>query len=67
MFEGEKYFGLNYKYILIDQDYKLLVLNEVLCNVEYQEDGSSNNMWKQYYNNPNGFAYLRKFYMKYNY
>lgn len=66
VFEGEKYFGLNYKYILIDQDYKLLVLNEVLCNVEYQEDGSSNNMWKQYYNNPNGFAYLRKFYMKYN-
>lgn len=66
VFEGEKYFGLNYKYILIDQDYKLLVLNEVLCNVEYQEDGSSNNMWKQYYNNPKGFAYLRKFYMKYN-
>ncbi|WRK52208.1 hypothetical protein SD457_17360 [Coprobacillaceae bacterium CR2/5/TPMF4] len=57
---------MNYKYILIDQDYKLLVLNEVLCNVEYQEDGSSNNMWKQYYNNPKGFAYLRKFYMKYN-
>ncbi len=66
VFEGEKYFGLNYKYILIDQDYKLLALNDVLCNVEYQEDGSSNNMWKQYYNNPNGFAYLRKFYMQYN-
>lgn len=66
VFEGEKYFGLNYKYILIDQDYKLLVLNEVLCNVEYQVDGSSNSMWKQYYNNPKGFAFLRKFYMQYN-
>ena len=66
VFEGEKYFGLNYKYILVDQDYKLLALNEVLCNVEYQADGSSNNMWRQYYNNPKGFAYLRKFYMKYN-
>ena len=66
VFEGEKYFGLNYKYILIDQDYKLIALNEVLCNVEYQADGSSNNMWRQYYNNPQGFAYLRKFYMKYN-
>ena len=66
VFEGEKYVGLNYKYLLIDQDYKLLVLNEVLCNVEYQEDGSSNSMWKQYYRNPKGFAFLRKFYMQYN-
>lgn len=66
VFEGERYVGLNYKYILIDQKYKLLVLNEVLCNVEYQLDGSTNNMWKQYYNNPKGFAFLRKFYMQYN-
>ena len=41
VFEGEKYINLNYKYILIDQYYKLLVLNEILCNVEYQKDGSS--------------------------
>lgn len=66
VFEGEKYVGLNYIYLLIDQDYKLLVLNEVLCNVEYQLDGSSYNMWKQYYSNPNGFAFIRKVYMKYN-
>ena len=66
VFEGEKYVGLNYKYILVDQDYKLLVLNDILCNVEYQEDGSSNSMWKQYYRNPKGFAFLRKFYMQYN-
>ena len=66
VFEGEKYVGLNYKYILVDQDYKLLVLNDVLCNVEYQEDGASNTMWRQYYRNPKGFAFLRKFYMQYN-
>ncbi len=66
VFEGERYVGLNYKYLLIDQDYKLFVLNEVLCNVEYQADGSSNNMWKQYYNNPKGFAFLRMIYMQYN-
>ena len=66
VFEGEKYVGLNYKYILVDQDYKLLVLNDILCNVEYQQDGSSNSMWKQYYRNPKGFAFLRKFYMQYN-
>ena len=35
VFEGEKYVALAYKYRLIDQDYKLAVLNKVLCNVEF--------------------------------
>lgn len=65
VFEGEKYVGLNYKYLLCDQDYELLILNEILCNVEYQIDGSSMNMFKQYLNNPRGFAFLRKVYMTY--
>lgn len=64
-FEGEKYVGLAYKYMLCDQDYKLLVLNEILCNVEYQEDGSSMNMYRQYLNNPRGFAFYRKAAMMY--
>lgn len=66
VFEGEKYVGLNYKYLLCDQEYELLVTNDVLCNVEYQTDGSSANMLRQYWNNPKGFAFLRTFYMKYN-
>lgn len=65
VFVGERYVGLNYLYRLIDQDYKLAVLNEVLCNVEYQADGSSNTMWRQYLKNPKGFAFLRKVYMTY--
>lgn len=65
VFPGEKYVALAYKYRLIDQDYKLAVLNEVLCNVEYQEDGSSATMWKQYVKNPNGFAFWRKICMQY--
>lgn len=65
VFEGEKYVGLGYKYRLIDQNYKLAVLDEVLCNVEYQPDGSSNNMWRQYLNNPKGFAFWREVCMKY--
>ena len=40
VFSGEKYVALAYKYLLIDQDYKLAVLNQTLCNVEYQPDGS---------------------------
>ena len=66
VFEGERYVSLGYKYLLCDQDYKLLVLNDVLCDVEYQLDGSSYNMLRQYYNNPKGFAFIRKVDMKYN-
>lgn len=66
-FEGEKYFSLGYKYRLIDQDYKLAVMNEVLVNVDYQPDGSSATMWKQYVMNPKGFAEWRKICMQYPY
>lgn len=65
VFEGEKYVALAYKYRLIDQDYKLAVLNEILCDVEYQTDGSSMNMLRQYYRNPRGFAFWRKVCMHY--
>lgn len=65
VFEGEKYVALAYKYRLIDQDYKLAVLNEVVCNVEYQPDGSSNTMFRQYMKNPRGFAFWRKICMQY--
>lgn len=65
VFEGEKYVALAYKYRLIDQDYKLAVLDDVLCNVEYQADGSSSTMWKQYLKNPRGFAFWRKVCMQY--
>ena len=59
VFEGEKYVALAYKYRLIDQDYKLAVLDEVLCNVEYQPDGSSHTMWQHYLKNPRGGAFWR--------
>ncbi len=65
VFAGEKYVGLVYKYTLIDQSYKLSVLDQVLCLVEYQADGSSSTMWKQYLQNPRGFAFLRKVAMTY--
>lgn len=65
VFSGEKYVGLVYKYTLIDQKYKLYVLNDVICEVEYQSDGSSRTMWRQYLQNPKGFAFLRKTAMQY--
>lgn len=65
VFGNEKYVALGWKYLLCDLKYQMIVANEVFCNVEYQPDGSSNNMLKQYVNNPNGFAFVRKEYMKY--
>lgn len=64
-FEGENYVGISCKFVMIDQAYKLGVLNEVLCNVEYQADGSTNTMYRQYLKNPKGFAYFRKIKMLY--
>lgn len=65
VFPGEKYVGLGYKYMMADRIAPLLTMNKVLCLVEYREDGSSRNMFRQYVLNPRGFAFLRKEGMKY--
>ena len=64
-FENEKLVPLSYKYILCDQDYTLLTLNEPLVVVEYLESGSSKNIFKQYIKSPRGFAEYRKVSMVY--
>ena len=58
-FEGERFVPLGTLYTMIDRDYTLSVLDEVVCLVEYMPDGSSNNMLRQYYRNPRGFRYGR--------
>ncbi|MGM7721160.1 glycosyltransferase family 2 protein [Metabacillus sp. Hm71] len=65
VFPGEKYCPLSYKYILIDQEFPLLVMNEILCYVEYLPDGSSMNIINQYKKNPNGFAFFRQVAIQY--
>jgi glycosyltransferase involved in cell wall biosynthesis len=60
IFGQEKYVGLAYKYYMLDQDYEMLLMNEVLCHVEYLPDGSSRNMLHQYKKNPRGFSFYRK-------
>lgn len=64
IFEDEKYVGLAYKYYMLDQNFEMLLMNEVLCCVEYLPDGSSMNMFNQYRRNPRGFAFYRKELMK---
>ncbi len=65
VFEGEKYVAIAYLHRLVDQDYKVAVLNDVVCNVEYQPDGSTKTMWQQYLNNPKGFAFWRRICLQY--
>ena len=64
IFKGEKYVGLDYKYSLIDLDYPMLTLNEPLVIVDYQPDGSSNSMYRQYWRNPQGWCFYRIHKMK---
>ena len=59
VFEGEKYVCISSLYTLIDQGYLLAVLPEVICNVDYQPDGHSTAMFREYVRSPRGFAYLR--------
>jgi glycosyltransferase involved in cell wall biosynthesis len=59
IFKGERLVPLGTKYLQIDQEYNLLTMNEIICIVEYQEDGSSNTIVRQYQKSPRGFAYHR--------
>lgn len=59
IFKNEKFVPLGYLYYLIDQDYFLKPINEILVIVEYQEDGSTKNIFRQYKKNPRGFAHSR--------
>ncbi|MEC5156950.1 glycosyltransferase family A protein [Chryseobacterium sp. MP_3.2] len=59
IYEGERLVPLDYKSLLADQFAFIKPVNEVWCIVEYQEDGSTRNMLKQYRRNPRGFAFSR--------
>lgn len=64
IFEDEKFVPLYYP-IMVDKNYKLLSFNEVFCIVDYQLDGSTLNIYNQYFKNPKGFSFSRKIEMIY--
>lgn len=64
IFEGERFVPLGTLYLMIDKKHELVPINEVLCIVEYMEDGSSRNILKQYRRHPKGFNYARRLYME---
>ncbi len=66
VFKGEKFVPLGTLYLQIDKDFELLCMNEVICVVEYMEDGSTRNIFNQYVNNPKGFRFARLNTVKYS-
>lgn len=63
-FPGEKYFDPKYKFFSLDDIGPLAVTNEVFVITDYQPDGLTNTIIRQYYDSPNSFAEYRKLYMQ---
>ena len=63
-FPGEKFFDPKYKFFALDEIGPLAVTNEVFDVTDYQADGLTHTMMRQYYNSPNSFAEYRKLYMQ---
>ncbi len=64
-FSGEKNFNPVYMLLQVCDRYPLLVLNENLCNVDYQQDDSmSRHIYNQYLNSPRSFAKMRRLEMQ---
>ena len=60
VFAGEKNFNPHYMILKLSAKYKFLTVNKSFCIVDYQDDGMSANIFKQYLNSPKSFAELRK-------
>ena len=64
VFPGERNFNPHYFVIRLSEKYRFKPVNQCFCQVEYQPDGMTANIWKQYVNSPNSFAELRRVILK---
>lgn len=64
-FGEEKFFNPSYMMYQLDEFGKLFVTPECFCIVDYQENGMSSNIYKQYYTSPRSFAETRKLYLSF--
>ena len=64
-YKGEKNFNPHYLHLQISKDYDFLVLNKNLRYVDYQENGMTSYIFKQYYESPNSFLKTRELYLTY--
>lgn len=64
-FPGEKNFNPHYMHLQISMEYDFLVLNENLRFVEYQPNGMTSNILRQFRNSPRSFVETRKLYLSF--
>lgn len=62
--KGEKDFNPYYIMLQMDREAPLLVINKVLCIVDYQPDGMSAGLFRQYEESPVSFGMLRLQYLQ---
>ena len=60
VYPGEKNFNPHYFIIRLSKEFVFRPVNRCFCRVDYQPDGMTANIWKQYINSPNSFAELRR-------
>lgn len=65
VFPGEKDFNPSYMMYQLDRYGKLYVTNECYCIVDYQPDGMSSYIYKQYRYSPRSFAETRKLFLSF--
>ncbi len=58
-FSDEKDFNPHFLHLKICEKYDFLTLNEVLCVIDYQPDGMTATVFKQYLRSPNSFRVMR--------
>lgn len=59
-YSGERNFNPHYFIIKLSQKYLFKPVNQCFCLVDYQENGMSANIYKQYISSPQSFAELRR-------
>lgn len=58
-FQGEKFYPASYKFKHLDQDYKLYILHEAVCVVDYNQNSMTNHKFAQYKSCCRSFAHYR--------
>lgn len=57
--EGENYFPASYKFRMLDLNYKMLIMNEVTCVVDYNDNSATLGRVNQYKTCAKGFSFYR--------
>ena len=58
--EGEKDYNPHFLHLAMSREYDFLILNEKLCVVEYQADGMTATVFRQYLRSPRSFRMMRQ-------